>query len=77
MVKIKNICILCVFGFPDESPSTCEVFLKEGGLSLFVSVLKEYMEQPEDTRVQVETKVLGLIVSARVLTHYCHPSINP
>jgi len=41
---------------PDESPKTCDVFLKEGGLNLFLEVLSIFQGESA-----VETKVLGLI----------------
>jgi Zyg-11 family protein len=40
----------------DESPSTCIVFLGEGGLDLFLGVLVTFPGE-----ATVETKVLGLI----------------
>jgi Zyg-11 protein homolog len=40
----------------DESPKTCDVFLREGGLNLFLEVLSIFR-----TESAVETKVLGLI----------------
>ena len=47
----------------DESPATCKVFLNEGGLDLFMSTLQVVSTMDSDTRVQVETKVLGLLVN--------------
>lgn len=44
-----------IFG-PDESPTTCGVFLAEGGLSLFLEVLQTFPGE-----ATVETKVLGLV----------------
>jgi Zyg-11 family protein len=40
----------------DESPTTCSVFLEEGGLDLFLEVLVTFQDE-----CTVETKVLGLI----------------
>lgn len=40
----------------DESPTTCGVFLDEGGLDLFLQVLQKF---PGESTV--ETKVLGLV----------------
>lgn len=40
----------------DESPLTCKVFLEEGGMSLFLSVLEVFAGE-----CAIETKVLGLI----------------
>ncbi|XP_014245907.1 protein zyg-11 homolog B-like isoform X2 [Cimex lectularius] len=45
-----------LWNLTDESPTTCEVFLEEGGLTLFLEVLQTF---PGET--SVETKVLGLI----------------
>lgn len=49
-----NLCALYVL--IDESPSTCSVFLDEGGLTLFLEVLQTFPGE-----ATVETKVLGLI----------------
>lgn len=40
----------------DESPTTCRVFLNEGGLDLFLGVLVTFAGE-----ATVETKVLGLV----------------
>ena len=40
----------------DESPTTCSVFLEEGGMDLFLDVLVTFQDE-----CTVETKVLGLI----------------
>ncbi|XP_066996742.1 protein zyg-11 homolog B isoform X2 [Anabrus simplex] len=45
-----------LWNLTDESPTTCSVFLEEGGMALFLEVLETF--QDENT---VETKVLGLI----------------
>ncbi|KAK2191886.1 hypothetical protein NP493_43g02052 [Ridgeia piscesae] len=50
-----------LWNLTDESPLTCELFLNEGGLELFLEVLQRYKDMPNEDRVQVETKVLGLI----------------
>ncbi|KAH3898226.1 protein zyg-11 homolog B-like [Dreissena polymorpha] len=50
-----------LWNLTDESPATCNVFLKEGGLDLFMSTLQMVDGMDTDTRVQVETKVLGLL----------------
>ena len=47
----------------DESPPTCNVFLGEQGLELFMKMLQALEEEDNDNRVQVETKILGLLVS--------------
>ena len=40
----------------DESPATCQVFLSEKGLSLFLQLLTVFCQD-----AAVETKVLGLL----------------
>uniref|UniRef100_A0A023F1W4 Putative zyg-1-like serine/threonine protein kinase n=2 Tax=Triatoma infestans TaxID=30076 RepID=A0A023F1W4_TRIIF len=45
-----------LWNLTDESPTTCAVFLQEGGLALFLDVLKTFPGE-----AAVETKVLGLI----------------
>lgn len=42
--------------FADESPTTCTVFLQEGGLDLFLEVLNTFNGENS-----IQTKVLGLI----------------
>jgi len=50
-----------LWNLTDESPCTCQMFLNEGGLDLFLTVIETYKELSSDIRIQVETKVLGLI----------------
>lgn len=50
-----------LWNLTDESPPTCCVFLKEGGLDLFMETLQIVSEMETDTRTQVETKILGLL----------------
>jgi Zyg-11 family protein len=45
-----------LFLLTDESPTTCNVFLEEGGMDLFLEVLMTFQDE-----CAVETKVLGLI----------------
>ncbi len=45
-----------LWNLTDESPETCSVFLKEGGLELYLEVLNVF---PGDE--SIETKVLGLL----------------
>nr|KAG5711819.1 hypothetical protein BaRGS_023583 [Batillaria attramentaria] len=45
----------------DESPPTCSVFLSEQGLELFMNMLQALEDVEADNRVQVETKILGLL----------------
>lgn len=58
----------CVVKLPcfmpsDEAPSTCNVFLTEGGLELFMKLLQLTDGEETDNHVQVETKILGLLVN--------------
>ncbi|XP_021353883.1 protein zyg-11 homolog B-like [Mizuhopecten yessoensis] len=50
-----------LWNLTDESPPTCRVFLKEKGLDLFMDTLMVVMDMERDVRVQVETKILGLL----------------
>ncbi|XP_033636563.1 protein zyg-11 homolog B-like isoform X2 [Asterias rubens] len=45
-----------LWNLTDESPSTCAIFLNEGGLDLFIDILQIFPEQ-----ATLQTKVLGLI----------------
>ncbi|CAG2054174.1 unnamed protein product, partial [Timema podura] len=45
-----------LWNLTDESPTTCSVFLEEGGMALFLEVLETFQEESA-----VETKVLGLV----------------
>ncbi|GLH07966.1 Protein zer-1 homolog [Gryllus bimaculatus] len=45
-----------LWNLTDESPTTCTVFLEEGGMALFLEVLETFQDESA-----VETKVLGLI----------------
>ncbi|PNF20924.1 zyg-11-like protein B [Cryptotermes secundus] len=45
-----------LWNLTDESPTTCSVFLEEGGMDLFLEVLMTFQDE-----CAVETKVLGLI----------------
>jgi Zyg-11 family protein len=52
----------------DESPTTCETFIKTGGLTLFIKILSK----PECDST-VKTKILGLINNiAEVVPLRCH-----
>jgi len=55
-----------LWNLTDESPSTCEMFLKEGGLGLFVQLLNSDRFQNESS---VETKVLGLLNNLAEVGH--------
>lgn len=45
-----------LWNLTDESATTCEVFLDEGGMELFLKVLESFQDESS-----VETKVLGLL----------------
>jgi len=53
-----------LWNLTDESPCTCNVFLEEKGLNLFLSVLERF---PNDSAV--ETKVLGLVNNIAEVKH--------
>ena len=55
----------------DESPPTCSVFLAEQGLELFMRMLQALEEVDNENRVQVETKILGLLVSELLVSVLC------
>lgn len=55
------------FSSSDEAPSTCSVFLREGGLELFMQLLEVTEGEQSDNHVQVETKILGLLVRMSLL----------
>ncbi|WAR24138.1 ZYG11-like protein [Mya arenaria] len=60
--KIENNSVDITLKFTlNESPATCKVFLNEGGLELFMMTLQVVSSMDMDTRVQVETKILGLL----------------
>ncbi|KAL5021080.1 hypothetical protein ScPMuIL_000235 [Solemya velum] len=50
-----------LWNLTDESPPTCHVFLKDNGLELFMNALQVVSEMESESRVQVETKILGLL----------------
>ncbi|KAK3701133.1 hypothetical protein RRG08_029606 [Elysia crispata] len=50
-----------LWNLTDEAPSTCNVFLTEGGLELFMKLLHLTGGEETDNHVQVETKILGLL----------------
>ena len=52
---LKNT-ISALWNLTDESPRTCKVFLDEGGMELFLDVLRAFPAKPT-----IETKVLGLL----------------
>ncbi|KAL8572518.1 hypothetical protein ACOMHN_019557 [Nucella lapillus] len=50
-----------LWNLTDESPPTCNVFLGENGLELFMMMLQMLEEVDNENRMQVETKILGLL----------------
>ncbi|PSN40433.1 Protein zyg-11 B [Blattella germanica] len=55
--KVQTSCVDITIKFTlNESPTTCSVFLEEGGMDLFLDVLVTFQDE-----CAVETKVLGLI----------------
>ncbi|XP_025110002.1 protein zyg-11 homolog B-like [Pomacea canaliculata] len=50
-----------LWNLTDESPPTCGVFLSEQGLDLFMNMLQSLGNVEAENRVQVETKILGLL----------------
>ncbi|CAL1542443.1 unnamed protein product [Lymnaea stagnalis] len=50
-----------LWNLTDEAPSTCNVFLTEGGLELFMKLLQLTDGEETENHVQVETKILGLL----------------
>ena len=61
VLNLHRVKSLVVF-ITDEAPSTCNVFLTEGGLELFMKLLELTDGQDTDNHVQVEQKILGLLV---------------
>ncbi|XP_021927398.1 protein zyg-11 homolog B-like isoform X2 [Zootermopsis nevadensis] len=79
-----------LWNLTDESPTTCSVFLEEGGMHLFLEVLMTFQDE-----CTIETKVLGLInniaevsklrphlmvpefmTRLRILLHSCHIDVS-
>ncbi|XP_059151723.1 protein zyg-11 homolog B-like [Physella acuta] len=61
-----------LWNLTDEAPSTCNVFLTEGGLELFMKLLQLTDGEETENHVQVETKILGLlnnIAEVKILRH--------
>lgn len=53
-----------LWNLTDESATTCEVFLDEGGMELFLKVLESFQDESS-----VETKVLGLLNNIAEVVH--------
>ncbi|XP_075228477.1 protein zyg-11 homolog B-like isoform X2 [Lycorma delicatula] len=61
-----------LWNLTDESPTTCGVFLEEGGLELFLQVLQKF---PGESTV--ETKVLGLVNNIAEVPRLRHSLLQP
>ena len=61
---LSNIIFDFFRNLTDESPTTCSVFLEEGGMELFIDVLDTF---PGDNCI--ETKVLGLLNNIAEVAH--------
>ena len=61
---LSSIIIIFFRNLTDESPTTCSVFLDEGGMELFIEVLDTF---PGDNCI--ETKVLGLLNNIAEVAH--------
>jgi Zyg-11 family protein len=68
----SKIIIGGTFDFTDESPTTCGVFLEEGGLDLFLEVLQTFPGE-----ATVETKVLGLVNNIAEVPDLRHRLLKP
>ncbi|XP_025424633.1 protein zyg-11 homolog B-like [Sipha flava] len=53
-----------LWNLTDESPTTCKVFIDEGGLELYMNILNTFIDDST-----VETKVLGLINNIAEVPH--------
>lgn len=60
-----------LWNLTDESATTCEVFLDEGGMELFLKVLESFQGQ-----FSVETKVLGSLNNIAEVCNIIHDFIN-
>ena len=63
-LMLSNIIFDFFRNLTDESPTTCSVFLEEGGMELFIDVLDTF---PGDNCI--ETKVLGLLNNIAEVAH--------
>ncbi|RZF46386.1 hypothetical protein LSTR_LSTR007919 [Laodelphax striatellus] len=61
-----------LWNLTDESPTTCNVFLAEGGLDLFLQVLERFPNE-----ATVETKVLGLVNNIAEVPALRHCLLQP
>ncbi|XP_015380158.1 PREDICTED: protein zyg-11 homolog B-like [Diuraphis noxia] len=53
-----------LWNLTDESPTTCKVFIDEGGLTLYMNILNTFIDNST-----VETKVLGLVNNIAEVPH--------
>ncbi|XP_050440716.1 protein zyg-11 homolog B-like [Adelges cooleyi] len=53
-----------LWNLTDESPTTCKVFINEGGLQLYMEILNTFIDDST-----VETKVLGLVNNIAEVPH--------
>ncbi|XP_050534870.1 protein zyg-11 homolog B-like isoform X2 [Daktulosphaira vitifoliae] len=53
-----------LWNLTDESPTTCKVFINEGGLQLYMEILNTFIDDST-----VETKVLGLVNNIAEVKH--------
>ena len=60
-----------LWNLTDESATTCEVFIDEGGMELFLKVLESFQGQ-----FSVETKVLGSLNNIAEVCNTIHYFIN-
>ncbi|XP_064625443.1 protein zyg-11 homolog B-like isoform X2 [Lineus longissimus] len=58
-----------LWNLTDESPDTCDVFLEEDGLNLYMAVIEAYKDCEEDNKLHVQTKVLGLLNNLAEVKH--------
>ncbi|XP_071953528.1 protein zyg-11 homolog [Antedon mediterranea] len=64
---ILKFTLSALWNLTDESPSTCAIFVNEGGLELFIKILQSF---PNEASLQ--TKVLGLVNNIAEVKHLRH-----
>ncbi|XP_033103577.1 protein zyg-11 homolog B-like [Anneissia japonica] len=64
---ILKFTLSALWNLTDESPSTCAIFVNEGGLELFIKILQSF---PSEASLQ--TKVLGLVNNIAEVKHLRH-----
>jgi Zyg-11 family protein len=50
-----------LWNLSDEAPSTCEAFVAEGGLDIFMRVFETFKTEPDNQRASIEVKLLGFL----------------